>query len=356
MTIDAILKIEPYSLKKVEKEAFFNSSLADLSQYHYQNCEPYRKIIDALDLKITRDHLYTEIPFLPTQLFKTNQLKSNNDDRSLKKISSSGTSGTSKTTVYLDKENAINQSKVLSKIVASFLGNKRLPAIILDTESALSDRDHLSARAAGLIGFSAFGTKRIFALNKKMELNIDLIESFLEQHRGERIFMFGFTFLIYEHFYKTLLRSGKKLDLSNAILIHGGGWKKMQKEAISQREFKSNMNQICGIKHIYDYYGMAEQTGSIFMQCEFGHYHASLFSNVVIRRALDFSEADKGEEGIIQVLSLLPKSYPGHSLLTDDLGILLGEDDCACKRFGKYFKITGRVKKAALRGCSDTYD
>lgn len=52
---------------------------------------------------------------------------------------------------------------------------------------------------------------------------------------------------------------------------------------------------------------------------------------------------------------MLPHSYPGHSLLTEDEGIILGEDDCPCGRKGKYFKLTGRIKQAELRGCSDTY-
>ena len=92
------------------------------------------------------------------------------------------------------------------------------------------------------------------------------------------------------------------------------------------------------------------------MECEYGHYHSSVFSDIIIRRAYDFSIAGIGEEGIIQVLSILPKSYPGHSLLTDDKGILLGEDDCPCGRLGKYFKVTGRLEHAEIRGCSDTYD
>ena len=62
------------------------------------------------------------------------------------------------------------------------------------------------------------------------------------------------------------------------------------------------------------------------------------------------------KEGVIQTLSLLPLSYPGHSLLTEDEGSFLGEDDCSCGRYGKYFKIYGRVKNAELRGCSDTYE
>ena len=69
----------------------------------------------------------------------------------------------------------------------------------------------------------------------------------------------------------------------------------------------------------------------------------------------DFSIADIDEKGIIQLLSVLPYSYPGHSLLTEDEGILLGEDDCSCGRLGKYFKIVGRLKNAEIRGCSDTY-
>ena len=100
---------------------------------------------------------------------------------------------------------------------------------------------------------------------------------------------------------------------------------------------------------------MVEQTGSIYAECEYGHLHASNYSDVIIRDPKDFSICKVGQKGIIQVVSVLPHSYPGHSLLTEDEGIILGEDDCPCGRHGKYFTITGRMKKAELRGCSDTY-
>jgi hypothetical protein len=100
---------------------------------------------------------------------------------------------------------------------------------------------------------------------------------------------------------------------------------------------------------------MVEQTGSVYMECEYGHMHASIFSDVIFRRALDFSVAEIGEKGIIQVVSILPASYPGHALLTEDEGVLLGEDDCPCGRLGKFFHISGRLQNAEVRGCSDTY-
>lgn len=55
------------------------------------------------------------------------------------------------------------------------------------------------------------------------------------------------------------------------------------------------------------------------------------------------------------MVSCLPHSYPGNSLLTEDIGMIEGVDDCPCGRKGKYIKILGRMKNAEIRGCSDTY-
>ena len=135
------------------------------------------------------------------------------------------------------------------------------------------------------------------------------------------------------------------------------GWKKLISESVSSNEFKKSLNNICKIKisNIHDYYGMVEQTGTIYLECEEGHMHTSIFSDIITRRPEDFSKANFGERGIIEVLSILPRSYPGHILLTEDEGMILGEDDCPCGRKGKYFKIYGRIKNAEIRGCSDAY-
>jgi len=99
---------------------------------------------------------------------------------------------------------------------------------------------------------------------------------------------------------------------------------------------------------------MIEQTGSIFVECESGFLHCSIFSDIITRKA-DFGVCEFGETGIVQLLSLLPQSYPGHVILTEDEGEIIGEDDCPCGRLGKYFKIHGRIKNAEIRGCSDVY-
>lgn len=352
---EEILKTEPYSLSKAEKEKFLTEILSELCVHHYENCPEYKKMMDARGFDVRKINSYYEIPPLPVRLFKEYKLKSIAADDVLKTMTSSGTTGQQVSKIFLDRDTSSNQTKTLTKIVSSYIGKQRLPMIILDTSALVKNRAMFSARGAGILGFSMFARDKIYALNEEMELDVDGLKAFLEKHKDENIFLFGFTFMIWQHFYSELKRIGYHPDLSKGILIHGGGWKKLVSQAVSPKQFKAELKSVCGIEHVYDYYGMVEQTGTIYMECECGHLHTSVFSDVIVRRAKDFSVTENGEEGIIEVVSVLPHSYPGHALLTEDCGVILGEDDCPCGRKGKYFKISGRIKNAEIRGCSDTY-
>lgn len=72
--------------------------------------------------------------------------------------------------------------------------------------------------------------------------------------------------MIWQHFYRTFLELDETLDLSNGILIHGGGWKKLV--AVSPEESCQRLEAVCGISTNY---GMVEQTGCIYMECPCGH-------------------------------------------------------------------------------------
>ena len=355
---DNIMEISPYSLAKEKKERLITERLVKLTELHNESCEKYRRILDSIKYDRKKVSSYQDIPFLPVRLFKELSLKSVSDEMIVKIMTSSGTSGQAVSKIYLDKITSANQQKAMVKIVSDFIGSDRLPMIILDCAAVIRNRQMFSARGAGILGFSIFGSRKIYAFDENMKLNVDEVKSFLEMYQGQRIFLFGFTFMVWKYFYKELVRlrkEGIKLDLSNGILIHGGGGKKLLNEAVSPNEFCACLKNICGIDHVHDYYGMVEQTGCIYMQCEYGHLHASIFSDVIMRRSIDFSVCEPGETGIIQVLSVIPESYPGHSILTEDEGMILGEDDCPCGRKGKYFKVIGRIKNAEIRGCSDTY-
>ena len=356
MNYDEVLEIAPFSLNKKAKSKLLDFYLKNLCLMHYEKCADYKKIIDKLACDLNTISCYENLPFLPVRLFKEFDLKSIAKENIFKTMTSSGTSNQAVSKIYLDKTTAANQQKTLVKIASNFIQTSRMPMLIIDCPSVIKDRNMFSARGAAILGFSIFGTDRTYALDDEMNINFNAINSFLEKHKGQKILLFGFTFVIWQFFYKKLKELNTKIDLANAILIHGGGWKKLINEAVSKSEYKQALNEICGTKSIHDYYGMVEQTGCIYMECECGNLHASVFSDIIVRNPKDFSVANFGEKGIIQVCSLLPESYPGHSLLTEDEGIILGEDDCACGRKGKYFQILGRIKNAEIRGCSDTYE
>lgn len=355
-SITKLFELPPYSLNYRNKGLLLNEILSSLTHHHYQNCEPYKRILDSINFSAGQETSYYNIPFLPVRLFKMHDLASIDKKKIIKTMTSSGTTGQTVSKIYLDKETSLLQTKTLTKIVSSFLGSKRSPMIIIDSEAVLKNRNTFSARGAGIMGFSIFGSKKTYALNEEMRLQVEKLRAFINENNNSSFFLFGFTFMIYQHFIKELERQKVELDLSRGVLIHGGGWKKLVRKSISSDKFKELLYKNCKITSVHNYYGMVEQAGSIYMECEEGYLHASNLSDIIIRRPIDFSVADHGEVGIIQVLSVLPKSYPGHSLLTEDEGAIIGEDNCKCGRFGKFFKILGRLKSAEIRGCSDTYE
>ena len=355
MTYEDVLALPPFGVGRAEKQELLREKLLRLTEQHRAHCAPYARMMETIGFSAVDVRSVEDIHFLPIRLFKEMELRSVAEEDVFKTMTSSGTTGQQVSRIFLDRRTATNQQKTLVRIVSDRIGSSRMPMLILDCPSVVKNRAMFSARGAGILGFSIFGRKKLYALNDAMELQLDAVRAFLAEHVGERILLFGFTFMVWQHFYKALQATGERLDLSNAVLIHGGGWKKLASEAVTPAAFRAALREVCGDMEVADYYGMVEQTGCIYLECEEGHLHASTYSDVIVRRPLDFSPASFGESGIIEVVSLLPESYPGHALLTEDEGVVLGEDDCTCGRKGKYFKVLGRLKHAELRGCSDAY-
>ncbi len=347
--------IQTFGLDVKEKNYFLLDALNSLTKYHVENCKEYKSLTQKLKTINFSANEIKEIPYIPVRLFKHLELLSVPKKNIIKTMVSSGTTGNEVSKIFLDKDTSYLQRKILSKIVSDFIGSKRLPMLIIDIKSLLSKNDKFSARAAGVLGFSIFGNDIEYALDDDMNINLIRIQKFLNKHKGKRILIFGFTFIIWKHFIDKLKKLNVKLDIPNGILVHGGGWKNLNLESINNEDYKKEILKTIGISKVHNYYGMVEQTGSIYMECDYNYLHTSSFSDIVIRDFKKFEKCSNGESGLIQLLSVIPKSYPGHSLLTEDIGVIYGTDDCKCGRKGKYFKVFGRIADSESRGCSDTY-
>jgi hypothetical protein len=351
MTVDELLREPPYSLPQAEKERVLLSELTELSTHHRQRCGEYARLVKLIFPHSREPSNLADLPYLPAGLFKERLLSSVPPEKVFKVLQSSGTTGQTPSRITLDCDTALRQTRALSRIMTSVLGPDRLPMLLIESPDLIRDRKEFSARGAGLLGMMNFGRQHCYALDSNLHLRLTEVRQFLASHGKGDFLIFGFTFLVWSAFLQQIEPLG--LDLSKGILIHSGGWKKLQDQAVTSNEFRSAFRKSTGLTRIYNFYGMVEQVGSIFMEGDDGYFYPPTFADVIIRDPLTFEELPTGKAGVVEVLSVLPRSYPGHCLLTEDLGIVHAVDPVGSTRRGKAFSILGRIPRAELRGCSD---
>jgi phenylacetate-coenzyme A ligase PaaK-like adenylate-forming protein len=352
-----LLELPPYSLNQAEKRTRLLPMLKALTEHHTANCVPYSNVINRVfgGMDRLRMERLEDIPFLPVTLFKTHTLASVPETEVIKVLTSSGTTGQQPSRVFLDAETASVQSAVLVKVAQHFIGKERLPMVIIDHPGVLRDRQSFSARGAGILGMSQFGHRPFYALREDMSLNEEGLSAYLQQAAGRRVLVFGFTFMVWQYLIQPLERAGARLDLKGGILVHSGGWKKLEQASVDPRTFRERVQSATDVDQVINFYGMVEQVGGVYFENPIHHLQAPIYSDVIVRDPITLEPLPNGRPGLIQVLSCLPTSYPGHSLLTEDLGVIHGEDPEGTGMGGRYFEILGRVPKAELRGCSDTF-
>ena len=350
MSFETLLAAPQYSLPQADKDRQLLLDLNTLTERHNERCPEYARILRATEADAAASRI-EDVPFLPVGLFKSHILRSIPPEQVFKTLTSSGTTGQQVSQIFLDKETAQRQTAALGQIISHLIGRERLPMVLIDTSSLLKDRRRFSARAAGVLGMMNFGRQHFYALDEEMRLDLDGLRSFLAKFGDKPFLLFGFTFMVWQYFYAQIADLG--IDLSNGILVHSGGWKKLQDQAISNEAFKTRLAHSTGLRRIFNFYGMVEQIGSIYVEGEDGYLYPPNFADVIVRDPVTFLPAPVGQQGVIEVVSILPLSYPGHAILTEDLGVIHGVDDSTCGRLGKRFSVIGRAPKTELRGCSD---
>jgi hypothetical protein len=330
----------------------FIQKLKNLHYFHYENSPDFKKIIDSLNLHSTISSKPEDI-FLHTSLFKNFSLKTKNTFKEEITLYSSGTSG-NQSKIHTDRLTRIEQQRTLHNLINKELGfcSKNKPSYYVIESPTIVNERKMDARYAAIKGFSTFSKRINFLLDENYEINYSVLNQLASEENS--IFIFGFTAYVYLYFLKTLKEKNFYFNNKDITLLHGGGWKKLQNKGISNDKFKHIAKSVFPNVICKNYYGMIEQTGSIFFECKSGFLHSNDYGSIVIRDN-NLKQTPFGVEGVIQSISTLPKSYPGHSLLTEDIGVVYGIDTCSCGQKGLYFKVKGRLSKSAVRGCSDVY-
>ncbi len=360
-TRDALIALPPYSQDDQRKNEFLLPIIKEQLEIARRNNRLINNYFSKQGIEVNAIQRLEDVPYIPVQMFKDFDFRTCPEQEIVKILQSSGTTGGTPSRIPLDKATTLNQIKALKSILSDYLGERRKIFLVIDHEGINSPKMAFSARTAGVRGLSIYAKKIFYLLKEEdgiLSLNIPVIQEVIENYSHEDVYAFGFTYIIWTVFYEQLRAEEEiRFSFKDFTLFHGGGWKKMKELAVSKEIFSETIAEVFGTQsgNILDFYGMAEQTGIIFVDCEQGNKHVPTFSQVIIRDPFTLEPCDVGETGFIEVMSILADSYYDQAVLTEDLGTLAGVDDCPCGRKGRYFRFVSRVEKAEPRGCGDTF-
>ena len=301
-----------------------------------------------------------DLPYLPVGVFKANPPLALVGTEDVKRtLTSSATTGQVPSRVVLDAATARRMAKGVVTIIRDFIGPARRPYLIIDTPENLAAHAQLGARGAAIQGLSSFATETVCCLrpgeNGDSSLDREKLLACAAKWKHSEVLVYGFTHVIWTQLVQPLQQEGITIDVPNVRVLHSGGWKRLEQQAVTRDVFTRGVASIfgCSADRIIDYYGMVENVGVIYPDCDHGNKHVPAFAEIIVRNPLTLAPVKAGERGLIQVCSVLPTSFPGFLLLTEDLAEVVDYNECPCGRRGISFRFAGRVPKAEVRGCGN---
>ena len=360
MSTAQLLEYQPYIVSDETENAFHNALQEELG-FHYDNNQMYRSFCEKNSFNPHDKFDLQDIPPVSVSVFKHLGARLNSvskNDLTLT-IKSSATSGIP-STILVDKVTAKNQAKAMIKVVGEFIGKERKPFLIMDIDPRSEQKQFLGARFAAVTGYLKFANKAEYFLNVDYNgvfyFDVEKIANYVDQlDKNQPVVVFGFTYILFKNVLSEIEKSGKTISLpKGSKIIHIGGWKKLENEKISKELFNKRISACFSINadDVIDIYGFTEQMGINYPDCKCGFKHTPIYSKVLVRDVSNHKVLGNNQEGLLEFITPITHSYPGNCVLTDDLGFI-DSNPCPYGRGGIRFKVTGRMKKAEIRGCGD---
>lgn len=334
-------------------------------EYHYTNCEDYRRFCEGRNVKpeiINRLQDISKIPLLDS--FKTlrkRQFLSVPKENIVAQFCSTGSSGKPLLWISLD------QITLDWMIKASVLFNKTMIEIkegatllILPYFPQLKFAVVSKAILPKLHQTIYFGLQAIFGKDPfpKIELDPRAIEKFIDDPTPIKN-LIGFPFTITQ--LKDHLEK-EKMELSlgeGGMIITGGGWKPRQKESkyanFSRNELELEISRSFDIpvRNIRDAYGCTEILLG-YIECKHHRYHVPPWAYHTAVDPDDLTVLKDGVKGLGACYDFACHSWPAF-VLTEDF-VKVYNDSCPCGIAGQTLEYLGRIQDGDPRGCSFKFE
>ncbi|MDR2410886.1 MAG: acyltransferase [Bacteroidales bacterium] len=318
----------------IQNDDDFLSIALSVFRYQYDNCLIYRCYADMLHCDVNKIEHWEQIPFLPIEFFKTQQIIANGYSPQLQ-FTSSGTTGKQTSTHYVADKTLYEESFLRS--FEYFVGQPE-EFIILALLPSYLERDNSSL---------VYMVQTLISLTKKKDSGFYLynIDEFAEKlqmlsEKQQKIIIFGVGFALLDVIAKY------QFNLKNVFVFETGGMKGRKTE-ISREELHNILAIGFGVDVIYSEYGMTELLSQAYSM-NGQSFRCPSWMKVVLRDMQDpfsllTSTNKRGGINVIDLANLYSCSF----IATQDVGKYLADGS---------FEVLGRFDYADMRGCNMLYE
>lgn len=316
--------------------ADFDDTALEIFRFQALHNQVYSKYLEYLKVKPDEIKKVAEIPFLPIELFKTQNIFIPENQKEPNLIfESSGTTGIF-TSRHFISDPSIYKKSIEEGFWKSF-GEAQdyiflalLPSYLERGNSSLVYMMNYLMEISGN-NEGGFYLDDFEALNEIIQKN--------KKEQNKKIFLAGVGFALLDFAEK------HQPDLSGIIVMETGGMKGRRKEMIRE-ELHDELKTAFKLDKIYSEYGMTELLSQAYTKGE-NYFYCPPWMKVLIREANDpFSYVSEGASGGINVIDLA-NIYSCSFIATQDLGRLHKNGS---------FEVLGRFDSADIRGCSLLYE
>ncbi len=323
------MNITPSNIFDINRLGDLLKHSEELVHYHRSSNPVYSSYINHLGKTTDQVNKLEDIIFLPVELFKTQQIITNNSSVD-KVFESSGTTGTTTSKHYIHDISIYKKSYLTG--FQYFYGNPG-DYCILAMLPSYSERagSSLVTMMEGLISQSIHPCSGFYNKDYKKLKNVLLN---LEKEQ-QKTLLIGVSFALAEFAEKN------PMNLEHTIVMETGGMKG-RREEITRKELHQLLSKQFGIRKVHSEYGMTELLSQAYSKGH-GRFKTPPWMKILIRDPYDpFSYLHHGKTGGINIIDLA-NIYSCPFIATQDLGKMHPDGT---------FEVLGRFDQSDTRGCN----
>jgi hypothetical protein len=313
----------------IQNEDDFNDVAIQVYQFQTENCEVYQRFQDYLKIDKSNIKNYRDIPFLPIQFFKSQEIICKSENAQYI-FTSSATTGSIQSKHLVSDIHLYEESFV--KSFELFYGNINNYCILALLPNYYErEGSSLVYMVNKLIEKSKENGSGYF-LHQDNMLHATLLKN---ESEGVKTMLIGVSYALLDFLEKY------RMQLQNTIIMETGGMKGKRKELLKE-QLHSILCDGFGVESIHSEYGMTELLSQAYSSGK-GIFISPPWMKILIRDIHEplriLQNRKSGGVNVIDLANLYSCSF----IATDDLGK---------KTHQNSLEIIGRIDNSDIRGCN----